>query len=116
MINGNLDQFLDTGWYSEAELFYNGYLYWCEDTYDSKKNLHSFKIDKWRAKTEDRKSYHSILNKNGELDYVRIYEETGEDIELIKKHFLEADIFDGKSFWQIESEIAWLDEGEPTKM
>ena len=115
MINGNLSQFLDTGWYSEAELFYNGYLYWCEDSYDDTKRLHTFIVDKWPAKTEDNKCYHSILNNEGKLDYVRAYEETAEDIELIKKHFLEADLFDGKSFWRVESEIAWLDEAEPVK-
>ena len=27
MINGHLVQFLDTGWYSEATLYFNGYIY-----------------------------------------------------------------------------------------
>lgn len=115
MINGNLDQFLDTGWYSEAELFYNGYLYWCESNYDSEKKMHSFIVDKWRAKNENNKCYHSILNSDGKIDYIRAYEETSGDIELIKKHFLEAKIFDGKTFWEVESEIAWLDESTPIK-
>ena len=26
MINGNIEQFLDTGWFNEATLFYNGYM------------------------------------------------------------------------------------------
>jgi hypothetical protein len=30
MINGNLDQFLDNGWFSEATLYYNSYIYWLE--------------------------------------------------------------------------------------
>ncbi len=30
MINGYAEQFLDTGWYSEATLYYNGYIYWHE--------------------------------------------------------------------------------------
>ena len=30
MINANLEQFLDTGWYNEATLYLNGYTYWCE--------------------------------------------------------------------------------------
>ena len=35
------------------------------------------------------------------------------DLELIKKKFLEANIFDGKSFWEVERVLAWLDEGAP---
>ncbi len=30
MINGNINQFLDTGWFTEATLFLNGYIYWLE--------------------------------------------------------------------------------------
>ena len=36
-----------------------------------------------------------------------------QDMDVIKKKFLEAPIFDGKTFWQVENEIAWLDEGKP---
>ncbi len=46
MINGNLEQFLDTGWYSEATLFLNGYIYWCEAQYDEKKQSNTFFVDK----------------------------------------------------------------------
>ena len=34
MKNGSLEQFLDTGWYTEAELYYHGYVYWCEGCTD----------------------------------------------------------------------------------
>lgn len=39
MINGHLVQFLDTGWYSEATLYFNGYIYWCE-AQSSNKTIH----------------------------------------------------------------------------
>ena len=29
MKNGKIEQFLDTGWFSEATLYLNGYTYWC---------------------------------------------------------------------------------------
>lgn len=115
MINGNLDQFLDTGWFAEAELFYNGFIYWCEASYDEDIRLHTFIVDKWRATNEANKYYHSIVDRNGELAWTRVYEDADADIELIKKRFLEASIFDGKTFWQVESEIAWLDESSPIK-
>ena len=110
MINGRVEQFLDTGWFSESELYLNGYIYWCEAQSDKQ---HYFFVDKWRALNEDNKLYHSILNQDGTLDWERIYEDTDTDIELIKKRFLEAKIFDGKSFWEVEQEIAWLDDGGP---
>ena len=34
-------------------------------------------------------------------------------MDRIKQRFLEAPVFEGKTFWQVEKEIAWLDEGQP---
>ena len=113
MINGNLEQFLDTGWFTDATLFLNGYIYWCESRFDENAKVSNFCVDKWKVQNEDNKYFHSILNSNGTLDWTRIYEDSYSDIELIKKRFLEATIFDGKTFWQVESELAWLDEAEP---
>lgn len=47
------------------------------------------------------------------MDYSTVYEAYDKDMDVLKKKFIEAPIFDGKSFWQVEKEIAWLDEGEP---
>ena len=113
MINGNLNQFLDTGWYNEATLFFKESIYWCEAQYNQELQVNTFFVDKWKATNEENKYYHSILGKDGTLNWVRVYEDSDSDLELIKKHFLEAKIFDNKSFWDVENEIAWLDEGEP---
>lgn len=115
MINGHLDQFLDTGWYSEATLYYNGFIYWCEAQFNASTNITSFFVDKWAAKNEDNTYYHSILEGDGTIRWERIFEIDDSDLDLIKKHFLEASIFDGKSFWQVEKELAWLEEGAPLK-
>ena len=85
MINGYAEQFLDTGWYSEATLYYN------------EENLY----------------YHSILQADGTLQWERVLEIHNTDLELIKKQFLESAIYDGKPFWDAEKELAWLDEGTP---
>lgn len=113
MINGHLDQFLDTGWYSEATLFYNGNIYWCEAQLDSDTGITAFFVDKWAVENEDNIYYHSILEKNGTLKWNRVFEAKGEDMDFIKKRFLEAPIFDGKSFWQIEKRLVWLEESTP---
>ena len=113
MINGYLGQFLDTGWYTEATLYYNGYIYWCEATWDEATDITTFFVDKWAAENEDNTYYHSILKPDGTLEWNKIYEVENKDLDLIKKQFLEAPIFDGKSFWQVEKQIAWLEESTP---
>ena len=47
------------------------------------------------------------------MGYRRVYEEQGADMDLLKKHFLVAPIFDGKSFWQVEKELIWVEPGKP---
>ena len=44
MINAELEQFLDTGWFNEATLYLNGYTYQCEGSWDyiREKTMHFF--------------------------------------------------------------------------
>lgn len=111
MINGNLEQFLDTGWYSEATLFYDGHIYWCEASYDPELGISTYWVDRWKAENDSNCYYRSIKDENGEIVWERVFECTDNDLDVIKKKFLEAKLFNGKSFWEIEKVIAWLDEG-----
>ncbi len=113
MINGYLEQFLDTGWYTEATLYYNGYIYWCEAQYDNTAGISRFFVDKWAVENEGNTFYHSIFESDGTLEWNRVYEVENKDLDFIKKQFLEAPIFDGKTFWQVEKQIAWLEESTP---
>lgn len=110
MINGRLEQFLDTGWFSEAELYLNGYVYWCEAQCDSATGETTFVVDRWAARL-DGVYYHSILEPGGTLKWSRILEIKDTDLDRIKQRFLEAPVFDGKTFWQVEKSIAWIDDG-----
>lgn len=113
MINGYLEQFLDTGWYSEATLYYNGYIYWCEAQYNANTKITKFFVDRWAVENEENTYYHSILEEDGTLKWSRVFETESEDLNLIKKQFLETPIFEGKNFWQIEKQVAWLEESTP---
>lgn len=113
MINGNLEQFLDTGWFSEATLYYNGFVYWFEAQTEGDEI--TFFVDKWEAQNEDNKYYHTILNQDGTLTWKRVLELKDTDIELIKKDFLTSKVFEDKTFWDVESKLAWLDEGVAIK-
>lgn len=111
MINGKLEQFLDTGWFTEAELYLNGHVYWCEAQRDVDTGESTFIVDRWAARLEDGIYYHSLREPDGTLQWVRVLEIKGTDLDRIKRQFLEAPIFDGKTFWQVERDIAWVDDG-----
>lgn len=55
MINGYAEQFLDTGWYSEATLYYKGYIYWHEAQTNDKETV--FFVDRWKAQNEENQYY-----------------------------------------------------------
>lgn len=111
MINGSIEQFLDTGWYSESTLFYNGHIFWHEAQTGDNETV--FFIDRWKAQNENNLYFHSLQETDGTLCWERILEIHGTDLDKIKKQFLESPVYDGKTFWQVEKEIAWLDEGAP---
>ena len=106
MINANLEQFLDTGWFSEASLYLNGYTYWCEGCWNEEreKPMHFF-VYKYESVVVDK-----IYTKPKNSNYQTVFDIYGNSEEEVKEEFLKAKIFDGKSFWEVEKEIAWYDE------
>ena len=116
MKNGDLDQFLEAGWYTEAVLYYDHHVYWCEGTTDFSTGITTFFVDCWKAEC-DGELYHQYLTDTGEIvDYQRVIEITGKDHNAIKQQFLAAPVFGGKSFWQIEKELVWVEEGDPIRL
>ena len=116
MKNGNLTQFLDTGWYTEAVLYFNGHVYWCEGTTDFETGITTFFVDSWKAEC-DGENYHQYLNESGDLiDCKRVLEIKGSDHDTIKQQFLTAPVFDGKTFWQVEKDLVWVEEGSPIQI
>ena len=106
MINANLEQFLDTGWYNEATLYLNGYTYWCEGYWKQgkEKPMHFF-VYKYKAQIVD-----EIYSTPIDEEYETILDIWGFGEDDVKEQFLKAKIFEGKSFWEVENEIAWYDE------
>ena len=106
MINANLEQFLDTGWFSEATLYLNGYTYWCEGCWNEEreKPMHFF-VYKYESVVAAK-----IYTKPKNSNYQKVFDIYGNSEEEVKEEFLKAKIFDGKSFWEVEKEIAWYDE------
>ena len=108
MINANLEQFLDTGWFNEATLYYNGYIYWCEGCWDnSKEKPMNFFVYRFPVKIVHEKYYERIVT---DVLYEYVLDIWGYGETDIKEQFLKAKIFEGKSFWEVEKELAWYDE------
>ena len=115
MINANLEQFLDTGWFNEATLFYNGHTYWCEGFCEEGKDkpMHFF-VYRYKSKIfidDNGKTWIKRVIENGDVaDYSVAFDIRGQTEDEVKEQFLKTKIFDGKSFCEIEKEIAWYDE------
>lgn len=113
MKNGTIEQFLESGWYSEATLFFNGYTYWCEGNWLNDridKKLH-FTVQKYKSLVVD--SFHTkcIVDKTGAaIDFEYVIDAWFIDEDEAKKFFLESKIFNNKTFWEVEDELAWYDE------
>ena len=96
MINTDMNQFLDCLNYGEEiDILYKGDKYFIEGYYSDDKVAH-FIVYKY---SEDGNDVHEM-----------IYETTSDNkIKDCADNFLEAKIWDGKSFWEVESEMEWID-------
>ena len=110
MINANLSQYLDNGWYNECELYYKGYIYFCQGTNNhvSDPNLHfHFIVYKYKVEIVEEVYYKRLEPYDNDID---VYDEYASDEYEMKERFLQAKIFEGKSFWEVEKELAWYEE------
>ena len=109
MINGNLSQFLDTGWWNaDATICYNGHIYFFDSYFDDDDTMH-LRIMRWKARNVDNKTYEVVYDENGEwIDFSQIEMEAPNE-EALREKFLKAKIWDGKRLWEVEKELAWLD-------
>lgn len=111
MKKSELEQFLDTGWHNDATLYYNGRIYWCEGMFNSNSNKFEFSVESWDVEIIDNTYFISKTTLNGQyLNYDVVFEIEVDNPDQAKKQFLEAKIFEGKSFWEREYELMWLEE------
>ncbi len=119
MINGDIDQFLDTGWFSEATLYLNGYTYWCEGCWaeETREKPMHFTVQKYKSCVVDDCHTKCYVYENGEaVDFEYVIDDWFYGEDDAKKFFLESKFFEGKTFWEVESTIAWYDEIGSTKL
>lgn len=115
MINGTLRQFLDTGWWNaDATIYYKGFIHFLDSYFDADGTMH-LRIMRWRAQNIDNKYYVSLLGSNDDLADFSEMEIEGQNEDDLREKFLKAKIWGGKSFWEVEKTLAWLDYSGQTK-
>jgi hypothetical protein len=109
MINGNLEQFLDTGWWNaDATIYYDEHVYFFDGFFDDNHNMHLI-IRKWKAININNERFENVYDGNGDLiDYEEI-EMLASTEEELREQFLKSKIWNGESFWNVENKLAWLD-------
>ena len=71
--------------------------------------MYRYKSDVYYTKEGEPYTKRHIEN-GDEVKYSTVFEIYVKNQEKAKPLFLSAKIFDGKSFWEVENEIAWYDE------
>lgn len=91
MINGNIDEFMDKLWSGEELIYtYNGKKYFSQG-YITDDGKYRFELQRWEPDAD-------ILWKTEGLS-------NQDSLEA----FLKEPLFDGKTFWEVEKEIEWVD-------
>ena len=91
MINGKTNEFLDNLWVGEEVIFtYNGKKYFAQG-YTRDDNISVHEVQLWEPEEK------------------LVWRKEGGDASDRMAAFQNEPIFDGKSFWEVEKEIEWVD-------
>lgn len=93
MINGNPREFADRIYSCQDTIFiYKGVKYWFQGYMSSEQSVH-MEIFQYQPPSEE-----------------CFWQYDGENIEECHRAFLEAPVFDGRTFWEAEQELEWVDD------
>lgn len=91
MINGNINEFVDKLWSGEELIYtYNGKKFFSQG-YIGEKGQYRFELQQWEPE--------------GKV----LWSVEGCDHQSSLDTFLKQPLFDGKTFWEAEPEIEWVD-------
>ena len=95
MKNNNVNEFLNHTTYEECAVIYHGKKYFFYGMlFNKNTKVYSYDIAQWDA--------------NGE--HVKfVFQETADAADKLLEKFYAAPIWDGKTFWQAEQEMEWVD-------
>jgi len=91
MINGNIDEFVQKLWEGqELEYVYNSKRYFSQG-YNLDDGTYRFELQLWEPEAK------------------MLWEICGHSHQESFEAFLKEPLFDGKTFWEVEKEIEWVD-------
>ncbi len=91
MINGDINEFMDKLWGGEELIYtYNGKKYFSQG-YNDENGEYVFELQLW------------------EPDVKILWQIIGKENQDSLNAFLKEPLFDGKTFWEVEKEIEWVD-------
>ena len=103
----SLEEFLERGWDNGAQLFYNDNIYWTDCSIE--KSIYKVTVFKAPAIRTSDKTYALVKSENKPNKFELVFKKEEKDNASAKLALLEAPIFEGKSFWQVEKELDWLE-------
>ncbi len=101
MINGNVDEFIDVITYQDAAVMYKGFRYFFNGLCFNEKTK-TYKIEIYKEKLKEGSKYEYEF-----VEDVFSWKSVSKDECLY--HLLNDKIFEGKSFYEVESEMHWID-------
>lgn len=94
MKDGNVNEFLDKILYQEEAVMFHGQKYFFNPGYMENEKIYDLQIEIWDE--------HDQFIK-------QVFYSKGQTQNDNLNKFLETPIWDGKTFWQAESEMTWID-------
>lgn len=95
MKGGNVNEFIDKTTYEECAVIYKGIKYFFHSLlFDREKNEYSYVIDVW--------------DKNGNYEKT-VFDKTASTMEQCLEIAQNEPIFDGKTFWEAEPDMEWVE-------
>lgn len=95
MHDGNVNDFLDHATYEEVAVRYKGEKYFFYGiVYDKSTQSYSFVVER----CHDDGSFAAV-----------IYDRTAPTIEQCMSEFLQTPIIEGKTFWELEKDMTWIE-------
>jgi hypothetical protein len=95
MRGGNVNEFLDHSTYEECAILYNGKKYFFHGLIrNERKNTYSYDIEIWNTNHHFEK---------------RVFDGEYSSCEECMREALKQPIFEGKTFWEAEKDMEWVD-------
>lgn len=112
MTKVEINDFIERGWETGADLFYENHIYHFQCDYNGKKNAFTLNVFLFKANKNGR-FFSAVVNKDSEyIDYQELICQNFPTREAAKQFCFSAPIFGGNNFWKVIDKLDWLEDGQ----